>query len=648
MADYTLSVKLDGDASELKKEMASAEQAVSGATKSVSGTSKASKAAKAALGGVAKIAGTVTTAMGSMLGMGVKYNAEIESYQTSFEVMTGSAEKAQQTVETLKKMGAETPFDLPQLADTTQLLMNYGFTADDAIDKMTMLGDISQGSADKMSRIATAYGQMSSAGKVQLEDVKQMIEAGFNPLQEISQSTGESMASLYDRISKGTLSVDEITASMERSTSAGGKYFQSMEKQSQTFSGQLSTLKDNAQQLVGSLANDISGELTGKVLPTLNSGLSQMAAALAAGDMAGFATAGGQMIGNLLTGIVQQLPQLLSVGLTIVQSLLSSLQTNMPAIAASAVSIITTLVTSLLGMLPQIIDIGFSIIVSLAQGITQQLPALIPEVVNILLEIVDTLTNPDSLSMLVGVALDLIFTLAQGLITAIPKLISAVPKIIQNVVSTLLKLLPKLLPVALELIVTLATGLISYIPTLLTYIPQIITAIIGAFSKQDWGQIGRDIIDGLINGLKSMLSSLANAAESIAKSVGDTFKDLLGIGSPSKVFMQYGVWTDEGYAIGLDKGTKKIESAFQNMDVTGTFTATLPTSRDFTAANTAPVSSYSTDLGSLGSSLGAANAENMNAFLRAVERGIGSMKVVANNREVGRFMTDIGFRRANA
>lgn len=648
MADYTLSVKLDGDASGLEKAMASAEQAVSGATKSVSGTSKASKAAKAALGGVAKIAGTVTTAMGSMLGMGVKYNAEIESYQTSFEVMTGSAEKAQQTVETLKKMGAETPFDLPQLADTTQLLMNYGFTADDAIDKMTMLGDISQGSADKMSRIAMAYGQMSSADKVQLEDVKQMIEAGFNPLQEISQSTGESMASLYDRISKGTLSVDEITASMERSTSAGGKYFQSMEKQSQTFSGQLSTLKDNAQQLVGSLANDISGELTGSVLPTLNSGLSQMAASLAAGDMTGFATAGGQMIGNLLTGIVQQLPQLLSVGLTIVQSLLSSLQTNMPAISASALSITTTLVTSLLGMLPQIIQIGFSIIISLAQGITQQLPALIPEVVNILLEIVDTLTNPDSLSMLVGVALDLIFTLAQGLITAIPKLISAVPKIIQNVVSTLLKLSPKLLPVALELIVTLATGLISYTPTLLTYIPQIITAIIGAFSKQDWGQIGRDIIDGLINGLESMLSSLANAAEDIAKSIGDTFKDLLGIGSPSKVFMQYGVWTDEGFAIGIDKGAKEIERAFRNMDVTGTFTATLPTSRDFTAANTAPVSSYSTNLGSLGSSLGAANAENMNAFLRAVERGIGSMKVVANNREVGRFMTDIGFRRANA
>ena len=69
--------------------------------------------------------------------------------------------------------------------------MNYGQTADQAVEKMSMLGDIAQGNADKMVRVATAYGQMSSAGKVSLEDVKQMIEAGFNPLQEISQATGE-------------------------------------------------------------------------------------------------------------------------------------------------------------------------------------------------------------------------------------------------------------------------------------------------------------------------------------------------------------------------------------------------------------------------------------------------------------------------
>ena len=220
---------------------------------------------------VAKIAGTYIA--GSLfkdaLTQGVEFNAQIEQYTTSFEVMTGSAEKATEVVERLKKIGSETPFELPQLAEVTQLLMNYGFTADEAIDRMNMLGDISQGNADKMNRIAMAYGQMSSAGKVSLEDIKQMIEAGFNPLQEISQTTGESMESLYDRISKGTISVDEITASMQRSTSEGGKYFQSMEKQSGTLDGKISTLKDTWNSFLGDAVKPLSDFLKDTLIPAL-------------------------------------------------------------------------------------------------------------------------------------------------------------------------------------------------------------------------------------------------------------------------------------------------------------------------------------------------------------------------------------------
>lgn len=252
------------------------------------GISKLEGLAKKGAAAAGKALAGVTAALGAGVAAGVKYNATIEQYQTSFEVMTGSAEKAEQIVSKLTEIGAKTPFEMTGLADTTQLLMNYGFTADDAMDKMMMLGDISQGSADKMNRIATAYGQMHSAGKVQLEDVKQMIEAGFNPLQEISQSTGESMESLYDRISKGTISVDEITAAMERSTSAGGKYFQSMEKQSQTVSGQLSTLKDNAMQMLGSLTSGISEVLGGKILPAVNEMLGNLNDAFQTGGFQGF------------------------------------------------------------------------------------------------------------------------------------------------------------------------------------------------------------------------------------------------------------------------------------------------------------------------------------------------------------------------
>ena len=217
-----------------------------------------------------KAAVAVGAAFTAMIAAGVKYNAEMESYQTSFEVMLGSYEDAVELTEELKEKAAATPFEMSDLAEVTQLLLNYGLTAEEATSRMSMLGDIAQGSADKMKRIATAYGQMSSAGKVSLEDIKQMIEAGFNPLQEISESTGESMESLYDRISKGTISVDEITQSMERSTSAGGKYFQSMEKQSKTLAGQWSTVKDNASQMFGEVTAGFSDWLASDGLPAVN------------------------------------------------------------------------------------------------------------------------------------------------------------------------------------------------------------------------------------------------------------------------------------------------------------------------------------------------------------------------------------------
>lgn len=107
--------------------------------------------------------------------VGVNYNATIEQMQTAFEVMTGSAEKAAEVVDQLRIMGAETPFEMTDLTSITQLLMQYGFTADDALVKMRMLGDIAQGNAEAMNSIALGYAQMSSAGKVNLQDIKQMI-----------------------------------------------------------------------------------------------------------------------------------------------------------------------------------------------------------------------------------------------------------------------------------------------------------------------------------------------------------------------------------------------------------------------------------------------------------------------------------------
>lgn len=248
-----------------------------------------------------------------LVGGAVDYQKSMEYYTTSFTVMTGSADKASETVKKLADIGATTPFDMPQLADATSLLMNFGFSADDAVDSMMMLGDISQGNADKLNTIARAYGKMNSAQKVSLESINMMIDAGFNPLQEISEKTGESMQSLYDRVSKGKMSVDEITESMKRSTSEGGKYFQSMDAQSQTLEGRISTLSDTVNSKLGEALQPILQQAADEWIPNITNAIDNMdmdsvvsvidEIISGVGDLFGFIMGNGDTIISLVAGI---------------------------------------------------------------------------------------------------------------------------------------------------------------------------------------------------------------------------------------------------------------------------------------------------------------------------------------------------------
>lgn len=157
----SVKVRIDGDASDLEKKL-----------KNIGNITKTGLAdVKAGI----DLATAATQKLFSVAEKGVNYNATIEQLKTSFEVMTGSAEKAADVVERLRIMGAETPFEMTDLASTTQLLMQYGFTADEALDRMRMLGDVAQGNKEAMNSIALGYAQMSSAQKVNLQDIKQMI-----------------------------------------------------------------------------------------------------------------------------------------------------------------------------------------------------------------------------------------------------------------------------------------------------------------------------------------------------------------------------------------------------------------------------------------------------------------------------------------
>ena len=218
---------------------------------------------------IADFAKKAASELGKVVQSGVDYNASMESYLTNFKVMLGNEELAAAKLSELRKMAASTPFALSDLTEGTQTLLQFGIAADDTTDVLKQLGDISLGNADKLQTLVRAYGKMSSAQKVTLENINMMIDAGFNPLNQICDATGESMSDLYKRISDGRVSFEELQYAVQAATSEGGQFYNGMLEASQTFSGRMSTLKDNVAALTGELTSGLFAAL-GDLVVKLN------------------------------------------------------------------------------------------------------------------------------------------------------------------------------------------------------------------------------------------------------------------------------------------------------------------------------------------------------------------------------------------
>lgn len=224
---------------------------------------KANLASGAIVAGVKKVAGAIK----GMFMDAFDYNKGMENAKTDFKVMLGDAEKADQLVNNLKNISSKTPFELTDLTSATKTLLAFNVTAEDSTDVLTQLGDISLGNSNKLETLSRAYGKMNSSGKVTLESINMMIDAGFNPLNNISETTGETMEVLYDRISKGAMSFDEIKGAIADATSEGGQFYKGMEEASKTTDGMISTLKDNVNEKLGAAFQGLTDKIRDDVLP---------------------------------------------------------------------------------------------------------------------------------------------------------------------------------------------------------------------------------------------------------------------------------------------------------------------------------------------------------------------------------------------
>jgi tape measure domain-containing protein len=248
----------------------------------------------------------------------VKSSAEMEMLETSFSTMLGSAEKAADLMASLKEMAAKTPFETTDLANVTKSLLQYGVTADSILPTLQMLGDVSGGNSAKFAGLSYQYAQMVAAGRLLGTDLRSMVTNGFNPLQEIARTTGETMASLQEKMSKGAITTDMVAAAFKSATSAGGKFYNGMNAASQTLEGLISTLKDDLGALGRSFVDEFIPIL--KDIVRQLSSLTQSFTALDSGTKKTILTIGALLAalgpGLVVFGTMTKLVIALGIGLT--------------------------------------------------------------------------------------------------------------------------------------------------------------------------------------------------------------------------------------------------------------------------------------------------------------------------------------------
>lgn len=170
--------------------------------------------------------------------------ADIEKVQAEFGVMLSSGERAKELIADLKRVGAETPLQFKDLAKNARILLQYGSNVEDVIDQLIMLGDVVGGDRNRFDFMTFAFAQMQSAGKLMGQELRQMTNAGFNPLEQMAKKTGLTMIQLRKEMEMGTISSEDVTDAFRKATSQGGRFFKNMATQAKTFHGRVSTMRD--------------------------------------------------------------------------------------------------------------------------------------------------------------------------------------------------------------------------------------------------------------------------------------------------------------------------------------------------------------------------------------------------------------------
>ena len=498
-------------------------------------------------------------AIGKALSASISEGAALEQslggietlFKDSADKVKANAAKAYQTA----GMSANDYMELTTSFSASLLSSLAGDTskaADVADMAMVDMSDNANKMGTNMEDIKNAYQGFAKQNYTMLDNLKlgyggtkSEMERLLADAQKISgvEYNIDNLSDVYSAIHviQGQLDITGTTAKEAATTISGS--FNQMKAAAKNVMGEIALGMDVGPAL-NELANTIITFAVGNLLPAVWNVISALPSAIvtivtALGPQL-FAAASG-LIPQIASGITTGIPTLYQSAMRIMDQFNIGIQEQLPILLQNGVDFITNIVNGILQNLPQVITMAGNIITYFANTIISMFPTVLSAGASLLLKLVN------------------------GIINNLPQIAQAAATAIVRFVASIGQNLPQILQSGITIIAKLAAGLIRAIPNLVGQIPAIISAIVNAFTSQNWGSIGINIISGIASGLRSAAHMLWDAVKGVLGGFKENVLAFFGIHSPSRWGMFVGEMIDTGIANGLTGNTSLISNAAEEL-----------------------------------------------------------------------------------
>lgn len=420
--------------------------------------------------------------------------------------------------------------------------------ADVADMAMTDMSDNANKMGTNMEDIKNAYQGFAKQNYTMLDNLKLGYGGTKTEMERLLADAQKITGVKYDinnlsdvysaiHVIQGQLDITGTTAKEAATTISGS--FNSMKAAAKNVMGEIALGMDIG-PAISALADTTTTFLVGNLLPAVGNVITALPGAL--------------------IGFVREfVPQLATAFMEFIPQMQEQITTAIPQMYEMANSMIAGISTGIQTQLPLLLENGVLIITNIVNGILENIPTLLLTAGTLLTSFVNAILP--MLPMLLSAGATLVLNLVNGIINNLPQIVSSAATMISSFVSGVASNLPQILQSGIEIIGKLAAGLISAIPSLIATIPQIISGIKSAFSNVDWGSVGRNIIQGIANGLRNAASMLWSAVKGVLGNFKDKVLSFFGIHSPSRWGMFVGEMIDQGITNGLVDNAKNLLAA---------------------------------------------------------------------------------------